>query len=747
MPTESDMYLATPIVRRVQGQWSSPLVLESASANLEIPTRIGRCHHLHECCARRCFFEDRLAALRKTTEPQTFALYESIYRALDALLRATTASEAQPAGPKSLLAMCLRKVPNYLAELDSWRLQELDGSGTGSAFDDSATSLDVYGDLESLGTGKCGWKHLASVVQSHGIRIVKDAILERLVADDFAILLAELCSKVTALDDRRQLLVAVLTQQHRKPCGPVNNLSHDPWSRSGPVIELLLPPRDRKDRTEAPLFKARMTTELLLSQLLPHEWMFSKTFGNIWSMAMRYLTSRTAYHDAIPFFIASIRLYCYQIQQKGRKPLPSGGSVTTAQQLLINSLATLSTLVLLGQETLASESRSDCRNQTARLCKRAEYILRACLADASDSYDAVPRRCSTYVLLLAVFFTSEATVTSGSSEYCTRKKRMLTEFWTRLEITSKRHAYREYYQATMALMASVARGCTRKNSAKPAAHTCLVKLCDQLRGACPSVKALRNIRVDAAFYLADLTGDLRDLSFAEQLAATAPADEDATRRTPGKNAATFSGFRWDEGISEWVTVTPEVARRKRPSHDRVTRGRRCASPAILAPRQEEDIQQESSVSDASRRVLAVGFEDLGDSTGASRSCRASRTPSEELGTTCHAKKRGRQHGAQPTRDEKPGATTTERGRRARESPEMAAGGVSVIDVPGDDDLDELRFAQADQENRPPCRKAVKDADESVKRKRSRRSLMSLRPPRDISNEYYDDGSSGDELGM
>ncbi|KAH8909757.1 hypothetical protein BR93DRAFT_935468 [Coniochaeta sp. PMI_546] len=738
------MYLATPIVRRVQGQWSSPVVTDFPVSEVEMAAKPGRCYHSHELCSKKCFFEDRLAILKKTTTPSTFALYESIYRALDALLRATSAAEAQLARPKSLLAMCLRKVPDYLVELESWRLQEMEEDGTSSAFEDTDISFDVYSDLESLGTGTCGWKHLAIVVQSHGIKIVKEAILERLIADDFAILLADLCSNVKALNDRRQLLEAIVTQQHRKPCGPVDNYSHDPWWRSSPALELLLPSRDRKDRTGATIFKARLTTELLSRQLIPQEWILSKTFANIWSMALRHLTSRTTYHDAMPFFIASIRLYCNQIQRKRRSLFPNEASATTAQQLLINSLAALSSVVLLGQESLASVPSPNRQIQTATLCKRAEYILRACLADARDSHGMGSRRCSTYALLLAVYLTSGATTTSRIDESNAREKRMLTEYWTTIEKNSKHKTHQQYYEATMALMASIARGCTRKNSARPAAHTYLNKLCDKLDAACPRVKALRNIRVDAAFYLADLTGDLWDLNFAEQLAATSQPCEDMARRTPGKRTAVFSGFRWDEGISEWVTITPEVARRKQPSHGPVTRARHNVSLGIPKLMQEEELEQESSLCRAPGRVVEVNFEDLSDHTGVSQPCRV-RTPSVP-GTSCPAKRPRRQHEAEPARD-KPGVQTTiEPGQRAsKESPETVDG-VRVINGPGGDDLDELRFAQVDQENRPPSRKATK-ADVTVRRKRSRRSLVSLRPARNISNEYYDDESSGDELGV
>jgi len=742
MPPEPNMCLATPIIRRVQGQWSSPLVPEPVAPESEIPARFGRCYHSHGVCVKKCSFEDRLLSLKTTTAPSTFALYESIYRAFDALLRATTAAEAQVAKPKSLMAMCLRKVPAYVAELESWRLHELEETGTSSAFDGTNTSFDVYSDLESLGMGSCGWKHLAIVVQSHGIRIVKDAILERLMADDFAILLSDLCSELKVAGDRRQLLEAVVTQQHREPGGPLENFSVETSSTSSEALPLLF--ATTNDRTGTTIFKARLTTTLLSSQLLPRQWLLSDVYGDMWPTAMRYLTGRASYPDAIPFCIASIQLYCDQIQQNARRSVTYEESAATAQQLLLNLLAALSTLVLLGQDTLARKPDSTKRNVTFTLCRRVEYVLRACLASVSNPRGRATRQASTYVLLLAVFLITEEVTKSEISGCMSREARLLADFWTRVVNDSKQHTYRQYYEATMALMASIARGCTRKNATKPA-HTYLIKLCDKLEAACPKVTALKAIRVDAAFYLADLTGDLRDLSFAEQLAAATQADADMTK-TPGRKTAAFSGFRWDEGISEWVTVTPAVARRKQPLPGRVTRARRDQTPEKPASTQDAEIPPRSSPSvPASSRVLGIDPEEISGFAVEHRPCRA-RT-SAEPGTSCHAKRPRKQLEQQThhTRD-KPGVHTPKPGRPTRASQESVSG-VGGIDRPGDDDLDELRFDQADQENRPPSRRAAK-AQVPLKRKRSRRSLISLRPIQNISNEYYDAGeSSGDELGI
>lgn len=643
------------------------------------------------------------------------------------------------------MATCLRKVPDYLAALESWRLQELEEKGTSSALDDTNPSFDVYSDLQSLGMGKGGWKHLAVVVQSHGIRILKDAISEGLISDGFALILSDLCSELKPVSDRWQLLEAVVTQQYPKPRSPQDVMSPTAWSTSMPVLDLLAPPLMSlmpEGETELRMFKAKLTTDLLSNQLLPQEWVLGLTFNSIFSVAMDHLASRTSYYHTTPFFIATIQLYGNQVQQSAPKPLAKDYDiryyVPTAQQSLINSLATLSTVVLLGQETMETEMDPTCRNLTSTVCRRAEYILRACLASAINSQGRPSRQVSTYALLLAVLFISENTTTTEAGVPVWRETQTLANFWARVEDNSSQHTYRQYYQATMALLASIAQGCTRKDWRR-AAHTYLNKLCDKLDVACEEVEALRTIRVDAAFYLADHTQDLRDLHFAEQLAATIQAVAN-TAETPGRKATAFPGFRWDEGISEWVTVTPAVARRKQSVRGPVTRSASSGEPA---PMQEAMSQPESSPLRASERIVDV---DVGDVSNPSRDSRHSQLgTSAAAGTTCHPKRPRKQHKAQPTitTHGKAGVRTTTPRRRTRViSKQQQAYDGSGIDSAGDDGLDELRFDKADLENRLPSCKSAK----SQRRRRSRRSLLSLRPVRDISNEYYGE-SSGDELGV
>lgn len=107
--------------------------------------------------------------------------------------------------------------------------------------------------------------------------------------------------------------------------------------------------------------------------------------------------------------------------------------------------------------------------------------------------------------------------------------------------------------------------------------------------------ALKNMRVDAAFRLAECTGDLRDLEIAEgwrdSIGTPVQRREGGDKGEMGKRKAkggSFSGIRWDEGISEWVAATPGTEVRK--GKGRVLRSRR----GVEVEQQESEEVEESS---------------------------------------------------------------------------------------------------------------------------------------------------------
>ncbi len=98
--------------------------------------------------------------------------------------------------------------------------------------------------------------------------------------------------------------------------------------------------------------------------------------------------------------------------------------------------------------------------------------------------------------------------------------------------------------------------CGRGTASPPRDY--LLGLCDQLDALDLPRESLRQVRLDSAFLLADRTKSLPDLAFAERLEAMR-----SRAKTPGP-AQNPPPYRWEAGISEWVSVSPVTSTRVRP---------------------------------------------------------------------------------------------------------------------------------------------------------------------------------------
>ncbi|KAK1595197.1 uncharacterized protein LY79DRAFT_588630 [Colletotrichum navitas] len=108
----------------------------------------------------------------------------------------------------------------------------------------------------------------------------------------------------------------------------------------------------------------------------------------------------------------------------------------------------------------------------------------------------------------------------------------------------------------VALTCSVAHCCGRATSRPSSQYFAeLCRLVDRL-----GVQCFARLRADGAFFLAQKTDDLRDLVFAETLTRALTSKDHSVDANSGSEE-TFAGFRWEEGISEWIAVSP-VARRR-----------------------------------------------------------------------------------------------------------------------------------------------------------------------------------------
>lgn len=503
--------------------------------------------------------------LRGRVPSSKFFIYESILRALHALLTAT--AESSPGttrgGGKSLMEMCLRKVPEYIGELEHWEQLEAEEQGTKSTLQNSEISSDVYDAIEAMLPPGRGCPQLRMVVRAHGLTVVRDALTDGLMDDYFSILLVSLCSKTKSYLEAEKLLEVLVDRPYPKPRSAGSTF--DEVHKLAPLKTL----RDFALESGRPQFMLRQLSRLISHQLLPSSWLSTKEFSAIWSGIIKSLSRDRACDDTTAFATLMITTLSSQAKTATFTLRPETSEFKSlSQQTLISATAALASLPLLRQGAGGVTA-----HHLSHISSKVGYIVQGCMRELRRIRK--PGWIPT-VLHLAAYFVRTHQDSSKETD--------MPELWARVVQNRDRRDGTQQYEAATALLCCLAQYCGR-GTAEPSHHH-LSKLCDELDHAAATIDeaASRKVQIDCAFFLAERTSDLRDLAFAESFNLGTTLGGDNNKPTPRNKSApsSFIGFRWDEGISEWVTETPAARPRRRVSF-----------PKICATDSEDEAGQDS----------------------------------------------------------------------------------------------------------------------------------------------------------
>ncbi|KAK0623296.1 hypothetical protein B0T14DRAFT_515848 [Immersiella caudata] len=555
--------MPTPFLKRVRNhQLSSPVsglgdgeraTLQRAEGGKTSPRSPNRSGRVSSSLQNHFSLETELSGLRRSTRwSEHSALCSSILRALESILRATCPSKTPVAAPRSLMAMCLRKVPEYIAELEYWEKQDARANGTKSVLNQSKVGFDVYSDLESFGIVD-GWKQLCVVVRAHSVRILEDAIREGLVDDEITELSIRLCLEHMPETGLSGLVDSFICRQYPDP-------SHDDDDLFGPKPEFLPLQIIRYCDTPNSKFTLGKLAQLLAGGFLPATWILTKNFRLLWVETAQDMTKRKldGYHRMMDFVNVTIELLCFQTSARS----PKGASdeerreKERAQIMLTSGLAALSSMVQLCQEDDALSE-----NRAARLETRLQHIVQLCINKIERARRATRKDLGIYLLRLCAFLSLNATnsVSAGiEAAWHDALSRKCHEDTARL------------YDATLGLVAAVAHNCSRGTDLPP--NGCLFRLCDKLATLNIPDDQLSNLRVDGAIFTAVYTGNLRDLAFAESLKAASKGSssrpDTKTQTAAAQNEKSNAAYVWDDDIGEWVIskdVTAPTLAPRRPT--------------------------------------------------------------------------------------------------------------------------------------------------------------------------------------
>jgi len=467
-----------------------------------------------------------LLEMRHELGEERHGICEGIMRSLAALLLSTS-SRAFARAPKSLLSMCLRQIPGFLAKADEEEVLNAQKNRSLASFCLIRPSARIYDELEMLGSAGCGWKGLPTLVRAHALSMLKEATTIGFLPPSFARLLVHYCQLAGYPDDSWELAYALLQRNYPDPQNSQSTFKANDGLRPLAMLSRL----SSRPANASHVF--RTTSSLVKSRRLPVAWLSTRAFHFFWVLsADEILGECTSIHNLqhISTGITSLCLLCSQSD--------THHSVHRPLQALMTVIGTIITMALIpggspGQKAKGSPAKE---SRTLVLSRVLHVFQEALLATRGRS----SHEQAGDVLRLGIFF-----VTMSVDEFePVRKSAARVEF---SPATSQHLGV-----IAVSLTCCVARNWGKAVSMPP--NQVYSWLFDQLELL--QLPSIKNLRRNGAFMLARETNDLRDLLFAENEQPTVSTLDKMPSAPTTTRQSTFSGYRWEQGISEWVIASP-----------------------------------------------------------------------------------------------------------------------------------------------------------------------------------------------
>ena len=532
------------------------------------PGKGAACTH-PPCPAKSCALEIDLRKLRHKIPVGEYNLYDSVFRAVESLLRATTPQETRTpeTATKSLLGMCLRKVPGYIAELEAWEQKEAEERRAKTVIDDSHTSFSVYSDLEALGAVEAGgWKHLRMLARAHCMHHLSLATSEGLLNVEFAEILLALCGShrlsFHELDGFAQNLI------ERRLTHPQETRFDRRGSYS---IDAVIPSLTANfGRSAARSFMYRGLSRLLMEKRLSAEWILPPRVNDIWSEMLAGVADGKDDNQTADLMIAVLSSLGNFIPSSASRTSSHTSSLADLSRspdaFCDSALPLLASLVSVLKNNLGEEPKPPPPMKTRKLVM---YVLESCLRLSKSRRKGLGQHIR-YLLALAGLLASWLWTRHGQSTDIDveKEEEQCGSDWEAMVIAAWQHArvgdqafQEQQYNVTKKLICEVA-ALGGHDMSQQSPMDQLMAFCEQLEMLSLPESPLANLRADSALYLAGMTGSHHDFAFAEQIA-----------RESGKKAD-LAGYRWDDGIGEWVSKTPAA----KPKHEPILVSSPCRPP-------------------------------------------------------------------------------------------------------------------------------------------------------------------------
>ncbi|PKK45736.1 hypothetical protein CI102_10900 [Trichoderma harzianum] len=469
---------------------------------------------------------DELNSIRRHVPSDLYRIYEAIFHWLNRLLHSTTLQGKHIRG-KSLLAMCLRKIPACIADIDAWDRQQLKESGVESVWDMSDAASDIFDQLEALGSSSPGWRPLRLVVRSQAVYLLSNAILDGLFRPEFCNILVRLCIHLNGNEEAAQVVTSINRRQISKLRAGTTHLNEN---RDFSSLWAVLSSYKGK-KIPGPLFECIST--LINKGLLSSSWLSTQAFSGFWISGLEGLTSGNAKPHIVEFM-------CIAIWTLARGSRPKEIDCCAIEQALIRVAAGLTVAAL----TLEAQIIPGEQEQRKAAWRRLVYVLECSISLIARYRSRKSPSDNASFLLVFARYLAVANSDLASPAF---KRRVAEEFENMAHKINTDTNNGAQYQHTVTLLCTIIQ--CRRRSSTTSSQEILSDIYSSLSRRKLPDWLDHGLQKDVAFMLAQKTNDLRDLTFAESLPVTKSAN--------AKLTTIFSAWRWEEGISEWVLPSPK----------------------------------------------------------------------------------------------------------------------------------------------------------------------------------------------
>ncbi|KAF4632118.1 hypothetical protein G7Y89_g6015 [Cudoniella acicularis] len=472
-----------------------------------------------------------LREIRQKTTTIRYAIYEGIYNGLETLLRSTAndGPEAKRKGPRSLFSMCLKTVPRYIGQEEASLRAHVEETGTKSAINNRDVQREVYDNLEDFGSSDQGWRQLRVIVRAHGVQILADAITSDLLSLDFCGSLITLCINSAAIEEAEVLLCSLLSSNQM----PAPRSLYDPAPRS---LSMLWEFAEVTGRSS---FLFQQINSLISSRLLPLEWLATKSLRQVWTGIMQKLSPGSMNEGALLFLDGSLPLLAIAGVSNNVAEMTFPAAVKHTYSSILTTL--LSIFIL---------SRPLVGFRTDGQYDYVAALLRSFLAQLDCSQ---PSSSGEALLLIANLL-----VEAQHDENSDHRNSLLKTLLHRLRrATDDSNGTFTKYTDVVAFISSVAQCCGRGASSTGFEHLQLLhSILQKVEFSQPEL--LQSLVVDSAFAFGQQLPESIHLEYATMLDSHFSARNRKLQVKSSINTSDKSraGFRWEEGIGEWIMSTP-----------------------------------------------------------------------------------------------------------------------------------------------------------------------------------------------